>query len=135
MGTGAAAIAKLMNNPSLFPVGEGELERVLNELGPFPGLFFIFFRLGLAAMIAAMAVARARRHEPLALLLVPVTLSSLFLGVLEQPTEQGFMVISLAFSLAALNQVGMSAKEAPSVPSGDRQMRIRPRTQNRASRI
>lgn len=135
MGTGAAAIAKLMNNPSLFPVGEGELERVLNELGPFPGLFFIFFRLGLAAMIAAMAVARARRHEPLALLLVPVTLSSLFLGVLEQPTEQGFMVISLAFSLAALNQVGMSAKEAPSVPSGDRRMRIRPRTQNRASRI
>jgi hypothetical protein len=82
-----------------------------------------------------MAVAQARHHEPLALLLVPVTLSSLFLGVLEQPTEQGFMVISLAFSLAALNQVGVSSKAAPNALARGLQMRTSPRTQNRASRI
>ncbi len=135
MGIGAAAVAKLMHNPSLFPAGEGEFERVLNELGPFPGLLFIVFRLSLAVMIAATAVGRARHHEPLALLLVPVTLSSLFLGVLEQPTEQGFMVVSLAFSLAALNQVGVSTKAAPSAHPRAPQMRIRPRTQSRASQI
>lgn len=135
MGIGAAAVAKLMNNPSLFPAGESEFERVLNELGPFPGLLFILFRLSLAIMIAATAVGRARQHEPLALLLVPVTLSSLFLGVLEQPTEQGFMVVSLAFSLAALNQVGISTKAVPRAQSRSTQIRMRPRIQNRATRV
>ncbi len=103
MGQGAAAIAKLMNSSVLFPTGEGELERTINELGPFPGLIFMSFRFFLGMMILAMAIARARRHEPLALLLVPVTLSGLILSVMEQPTEQGFVVVSLAFSLAALN--------------------------------
>lgn len=135
MGIGAAAVAKLMHNPSLFPVGESEFERALNELGPFPGFAFMLFRLLLAAMIAATAIARARRHEPLALLLVPVTLSTLFLGVLEQPTEQGFMVVSLAFSLAALNQAGLSAKPVPKALSPGPQVRMRPRPQNRISQI
>jgi hypothetical protein len=135
MGQGAAAISKLLNNDLPFPTGESEFSRVTTELGPFPGLFFMAFRFVLAAIVAAIAIARARHHEPLALLLVPVMWSSLFLGVSEQPTEQGFMVISLAFSLAALNQVGMSVKAAPPAVSTGRRMRIRPSPQNRASQI
>lgn len=102
MGAGAAAVAKLTQADLLFPTGEGELARNLNELGPFPGLFFATFRLLLGLFITAWAVAQARRHEPLALLLLPLTLVSLVLGVLEQPTSQGFMVIGFAFSVAAI---------------------------------
>jgi hypothetical protein len=109
MGVGASAITKLMNGEVTFVAGEGEFARALYELGPFPGLFFMLFRILLGTIVAVAAIARARRHEPLALLLVPLTFTSL-IGVLEQPTEQGFMVVALAFSLAALK----SAKAAPS---------------------
>ena len=102
MGIGAAAITKITQGEVLFITGEGEFERALHELGPFPGLFFMTFRFLLAVFVAVHAVAQARRHEPLALLLVPVMFTSVFLSVYEQPTEQGFMVIAFAFSVAAL---------------------------------
>ncbi|MGB9290425.1 MAG: hypothetical protein WCC31_17075, partial [Terracidiphilus sp.] len=104
MGTGAAAVTKLMNIDILFVAGEGEFGRLMYEIGPFPGFFFMTFRFLLAAFVAVSAIGQARRHEPLALLLVPVMYTSLFLFVLEQPTGQGFMVMSLAFSLAALKR-------------------------------
>lgn len=113
MGTGAAAITKLTQGEVQFIGGEGEFGRVLYELGPFPGLFFMLFRLFLAVYVAAMAVARARNHQPLALLLVPLMYTSLFMTIMEQPTAQGFMVISLAFSLAALKQTSIQRVRAP----------------------
>jgi hypothetical protein len=102
MGAGAAAVSKLTRGDVYFLTGEGEYSRVLTELGPFPGLLFMIFRLLLAVFVGASALAQARRHEPLALLLLPLAFVSVFMGVLEQPTSQGFMVVGLAFSLAAL---------------------------------
>ena len=105
MGRGAAAINKLMEGTSQFPTGEGEFDRALNELGPLPGLAFMLFRLILTVMIVAAAIARVRTDvEPLAILLAPSVVSGLFFGILEQPMEQGFMVIAVAFSLAALKR-------------------------------
>ena len=102
MGAGAAAITKLMQGQVLYIAGEGEFGRLMYEIGPFPGFFFMIFRLLLTAFVAFRAVAAARKHQPLALLLVPLMFASVFLSVMEQPTEQGFLVMSLAFSLAAL---------------------------------
>jgi hypothetical protein len=102
MGAGAAAISKLTHGEVYFLTGEGEFDRVLTEIGPFPGLLFMTFRLLLAVFVAASGLAQARRHEPLVLLLLPLTFISVFMGVLEQPTSQGFMVVGLAFSLAAI---------------------------------
>ena len=104
MGLGASAITQLMHGQVSFIAGEGEISRVTYELGPFPGLFFMIFRLLLSVFVALAAIAQARRLEPLALLLVPLMWTSVFLITLEQPTAQGFMVVSLAFSLAALKQ-------------------------------
>jgi hypothetical protein len=110
MGRGAAAINKLMGGASQFPAGEGEVDRALNELGPMPGLAFMLFRLILTVMIVAAAIARVRTHvEPLALLLAPSVVSGLFFGILEQPMEQGFMVLAVAFSLAALKRAPVPA--------------------------
>jgi hypothetical protein len=44
------------------------------------------------------------------LLLAPLMFSSVAFGILEQPTGQGFMVIFMAFSLAALKAPGTERK-------------------------
>jgi len=113
MGVGAAAVIKLMNLNVLFVAGESEFERVMYEMGPIPGLTFMGFRLILAVLVTVGAIAQARRHEPLALLLVPLMFTSVFMTVLEQPTGQGFMVIFLAFSLAALREKQPVPARAP----------------------
>jgi hypothetical protein len=74
-------------------------------LGPLPGLAFILFRFVLTVMIIVAGIARVRGDvEPLALLFAPAVVVTLFFGVLEQPMETGFMVISVAFALAALKR-------------------------------
>jgi hypothetical protein len=120
MGKGAAAISKLTTGEVTFITGEGELGRAMTELGPFPGLAFMLFRLILALFLFKPALVAARNQESLALLLVPLALPALFLSVLEQPTEQGFMVIGIAFLLAAL-KLGKHESEHVPPPSFRRQ--------------
>jgi hypothetical protein len=114
MGQGAAAITKLMNGAVTFTTGEGELGRVMAELGPVPGIAFMVFRLLLALVLMAQALGAARKQEPLALLLAPLTLTALLFAVCEQPTEQGFMVIGMAFTLAAAKLAKRQTVPAPS---------------------
>jgi hypothetical protein len=102
IGSSAAAITKLTQGAVEYIAGEGELERMIYEMGPFPGLFFMLFRFLLAVFVLVKAIGQARHHQPLALLLAPLMFPSLALTLLEQPTAQGFTVVSLAFSLAAL---------------------------------
>ncbi len=106
MGRGAAAISKLMTGEVTFITGEGELGRLMTELGPVPGITFMLFRLILAVYLLVQSLIEARKHEPLALLLVPLTATSVIFSVCEQPTEQGFMVIAIAFTIAALKLSG-----------------------------
>jgi hypothetical protein len=116
VGYGSNAIAKLLTGTQQFLAGESEFPRVIAEFGAPAGMAFMLFRWLLELMIIAKALSRVREHEPLAWLLVPLTFSTLTLGVLEQPTEQGFMVISVAFSLAAL-RMAPAAIELPPAPS------------------
>lgn len=102
MGQGANAITKLLTGRVYFATGENEVGRLMGEFGPIPGLAYMIFRLALALILLAQSLAQARNHEPLALLLAPMTIPSLLIGTFEQPTMQGFMVIGLAFTLAAL---------------------------------
>ncbi len=113
MGRGAAAIAKLLVGTPDFLTGEAEGDRVMNEFGPIPGLAFIVFCTFLAAILLGKALSRARSHEPLPLLLAPAMLACILVGVLEQPTEQGFMVFTLALSLAAIRLTGVAGLPVP----------------------
>jgi hypothetical protein len=124
MGQGANAIAKLLTGSLHFIAGEGEFGRVVAEMGPFMGIAFILFRCLLTLSILRHALMRAADHDLLALLLFPSVFITLFMGVLEQPTEQGFMVVSVALSLAALKPVGQRALR----PAMQNQMflRVRP---------
>lgn len=113
VGYGANAISTLLTGTQLFLAGEEEFPRVIKEFGAPAGIAFMLFRWLLAAMIAAKAFSRVRDHQPLAWLLVPLMLNTVALGILEQPTDQGFTVMGLAFSLAALKRPAMAAEPAP----------------------
>lgn len=102
MGRGAAAMMALQTGTEKFSTGEDELSREVIEFGPVPAAAFELFLIILAISIGGRAIARARDLEPLALLLVPLTVSALLFGVMENPTDGGFLVVSLAFSLAAI---------------------------------
>jgi hypothetical protein len=100
MGRGAAAIETLLQGEK-FTAGEYEFSRELVEMGPFAGTAFFLFKVLLAIVIFGGAVTRVRDQEPLALLLLPLAITALLYGVVEQPTIQGFMVISVAWCIAA----------------------------------
>jgi hypothetical protein len=110
MGLGSNAAASLLTGRHEFLAGEGEFGRVLFEFGPVFGFAFVIFRVMLAVMIVAKALSRVREHELLTWFLVPSLFPLLALGTLEQPTIQGFTVITLGFSLAALRRAGYSAE-------------------------
>lgn len=123
MGKGAAAISKLMTGEVTFVTGEGELGRVMTELGPVPGIAFMLFRLSLMIYLLVQSLIAARKHEPLALLLIPLTATSVIFSVCEQPTEQGFMVIGIAFTMAALKLSRQRASAVSSVKLEDMPLR------------
>ncbi len=105
VGIGSNAVASLLTGSQEFLAGESEIPRVIYEFGVPFGIAFMLFRVLLAVMIAGKAFSRVRDHQPLAWFLVPTVLMLLILGTLEQPTVQGFTVVTLGFSLAALKQL------------------------------
>jgi hypothetical protein len=118
-----------------FVAGEYEFVREMTELGAVPGIIFSLFRFLLALSLTFSAIKCAQRREPLALLLVTPLFATLCYGTLEQPTDQGFMVICLAFTIAAIRQSGVgvdgkntrSAGTPPPGPMGPgRRVPLRP---------
>lgn len=100
IGRGAAPVQTLLGLSGA-TFGEGEAAREIVEMGTLAGLLFVLFKVLLAIKIFAMALARARDFEPLALLLIPLAVPGLVLGIPEQPTPAGFMVLGIAFCIAA----------------------------------
>jgi hypothetical protein len=117
MGRGAAAVSVLERGTVSFVAGEGANGREVIEMGPYPGLAYMLFCFGLGFLILVKALGRAQQHEPLALLLVPAMLSTLCMGIYEQPTEQGFMVVCVAFSLAAIKMHSAPVRSIAAVGS------------------
>jgi hypothetical protein len=129
MGYGSNAASTLLTGTQTFLAGEDEYGRVFIEFGPIMGISFMLFRWILELTILFKAFIRLRDHEPLAWLLAPLTLLVLPGSLMEQTTTQGFMVISVAFSLAALRLTGIPTVPAPllSAPILRRHPRWEPR--------
>lgn len=104
LGRGALAVQAFLTGSPDAVTGEYEFSHELMEMGPIAGGAFGLFKLLLAIAVFGQALARARNREPLALLIYPLVFSTLFFGLFEQPTIQGFVVISMAFCIAAAKQ-------------------------------
>lgn len=116
MGTLASAARALMSPGNAEAAGsDNELAREIEEMG-IAGVGYVLFKLFLVVALLGPALAKAREHEPLALLMFPLALGTLLFGVAEQPTEQGFMVISAAFCIAASKVAHDAAQEAVPLP-------------------
>jgi hypothetical protein len=129
MGRGAAAVSALSTGRVQFVAGEYEFVRELVELGPIMGIAFSLFRFLLALSLTFSAIKCAQRREPLALLLMTPLFATLCFGQLEQPTDQGFMVICMAFTIAAIrcSSMGVEGKtaRAPAPPGPGRRIQAR----------
>ncbi|WP_420238874.1 hypothetical protein ACOBR2_04560 [Telmatobacter bradus] len=107
MGRGAAAITQLMVGRPTFETGEDELTRNILELGYIWGIGFVLFRMVFACVLFSDSIIAARENKMLALFLLPSSISAVMFGILEQPTGQGFMIISLALMIAAMRKEAM----------------------------
>jgi hypothetical protein len=107
IGIGSNVAASILHSDE-FAAGEGEAERLVYEFGAPAGLLFLIARWALVLLIAIKALGAVRRRQPLAWLLVPPMVVALGTGTLEQTTIQGFMVMTVGFTIAALR-----VKDAP----------------------
>lgn len=113
LGRGAMAVEAFLTGSTKWVTGEYEISHELMEMGPVAGSLFGLFKLLLAIVIFGQALAHARKHEPLALLLYPLVFATLSFGLLEQPTVQGFLVIGTAFCIAAAKRPALAKARAP----------------------
>lgn len=66
VGAGTNAVVRLTGKP-VFWLGENELERVVNELGPVLGMFYLILRWGIAVWLVSWAWRKARRGDAAAM--------------------------------------------------------------------
>ena len=133
LGRSAIAVQAFLTGETAAVAGEDDISREIAEMGPFGWLAYAVFKLFLATALSGMALARAREHEPLGLLLVPLCITSLLVGQLEQTTVQGFMVVGLALLIAATRTPPYVLEPANVPPALRRQQFVRTRPHRRPS--
>ena len=109
MGRGAVAVQEFLHGSNEAVAGEGEFLRETGEMGLIAGIGYSMFKVLLAIAMIVAAIARVRKNESLALLLIPLAVTLLFIGVPEQPVWQGFMVLSMALCIAAAKAPAQAA--------------------------
>ena len=126
IGTGTPAIAGFVGLPSL-EYGEGELQRVVNELGVLLGLAFVLLRFATVATLGLRAIVTARRGELAILPLAGYTAIPIAMGQITHSPISGFMpwlAVGLVLALVSTSQVEGSNGPVrrtiftPSAPNG-----------------
>ena len=89
---------------------EGEWERLVYELGPFTGYFYLGFRVALAAWLFFQGTAALRFGNSLGLLLASACVIDVLNGFTKQTTSLGYICMCAGLALAASKRCG-SARE------------------------
>ena len=101
IGVGSRLASVTEGDERQFMAGESEWERVVVEFGPIFAFLFLGGRVALAVYLALEAFQALRRGSVLGWLLLPLALPLMIFGVMEQPTNLGFMVFGSGLCLAA----------------------------------
>lgn len=102
IGRGAPVTTRFTGERALI-YGEGDLERNVNELGPFVGIALVALRFHLAVLLALKALAAARRNEMLALPLAGFAMISIVTGQITNSPLNGYLpwlVVGLVFAIS-----------------------------------
>lgn len=105
VGLGSNVGAKFTTGKVGFNLGESELQRNINELGPLLGVAFIALRLSLFIYLLKRSLAALRRNDPLPLMLLSACGLLLINGQWGPPTILGFTILGAGLCLAAANTV------------------------------
>ncbi|GAB5559645.1 MAG: hypothetical protein SynsKO_12920 [Synoicihabitans sp.] len=114
IGRGTMAGARLTSGQQQFLLAEGELARIIQELGPFLGFAFISWRAWLGVSLLQNGWATVREESEI---LPWVLAGTVFLNVLSaqwgQATMLGFTVFTCGLSAAALNAPAEARSDHP----------------------
>jgi len=103
MGVGSNFAAVYQTGNAGFQAGEGEVGREVVELGLLVGVGFLLTKVGLVFWLCVKSFKSLKSDLPLAWFMLSGTVTTLVVGLLEQPTSQGSVVLYLAFIIAATN--------------------------------
>lgn len=109
IGLGTNVGAMLASGRVQFLLAESEWGRVLGEMGPVFGGFYLLFRIVLTVWLAVQSFYCFRMGYILPLLLFSACGVNLFNGQFAQPTILGFAVFSGGLCLAAINAANPTA--------------------------
>ncbi len=116
LGLGTNYGSKLTSGPLGFALSESEIQRNLLESGFLIGLLFLGFRNLIVFYVAIVARSSLLLGSHLPFSLFFASVLNLSFGQFRLPTSMGFLVISMAFSLAAARLAKITLNDKPSYP-------------------
>jgi len=102
LGAGTQIGAKLLTGEKGFNLGESEWYRLIGEGGIILGSLYILWRLWIGFKLSYFALVSLRQGNALGIILLSTTLYNLWVGQLGQPTINGFTVIGIGLTIAAM---------------------------------
>ena len=104
LGAGTQAGAHMLTGDRGFDLGEGEWFRITGESGIFIGGLFIAWRIWITLALLDYGLAAFRRGNGMGLIFISAAGYNLILGQLGQTTVQGFTIIGLGLTIAAMRR-------------------------------
>jgi hypothetical protein len=101
LGVGTSAGSRLLTGSISYLAPEGELGRIMYEMGPVLGLFFIVLRVAVGVLILRRSLKRLRAGDVLPVLLCSACFLNVTTGQWGPPTSLGFAVLTGGLVLAA----------------------------------
>lgn len=115
LGFGTGGGSTLATGSAQFTLAEDEWSRIILEVGPFMGAFYIFFRIALVSSLLAGAFKTARvSDEPTSLILLGFIGMTLLNGVITmQGTVNGYGWLFCGLCLAGINMGQVAEVKKP----------------------
>ncbi len=113
LGAGTQIGAKILTGQKGFNLGEGEWYRLIGEGGIILGSLYILWRLWFGFKLSFYALNSLRQGNGLGIIFLSTTLYNLWVGQLGQPTINGFTIIGIGFTIAAMRIPKKSPKNPP----------------------
>lgn len=101
LGSGTQAGAQILRGQRGFAYAEGEWGRLLAELGPIFGTFYVLLRLSLVIFLGRLAFKQAQKNNFLPWTIFSASLFLILIGQWGQQTSLGFAILGAGLTLSA----------------------------------
>ncbi|WP_269526529.1 hypothetical protein [Coraliomargarita parva] len=116
IGMGTQVGSQLMTGEEGFSLGESEWYRMIGEYGLALGFLFIVWRIALTFKLFTLGMTALRRGNGLGLIILSTAAFNIITGQLGQTTVNGFTVIGIGLTIAAM-RIPKTPKKTTDEPS------------------